>query len=292
MKKQSVILALLFVLISTFTYAASINFMKGDLEQIKALAQQENKPFFVSFTARWCTPCRQMEKTTYSDPDLAYYVSQYYLAGKVDVDDFDGYNYKIQYNIRLLPTLMIFSPEGKPIAKYEQSMSASTMKQILAKYNVPYKNNRVQVRPPQPVASVPQPSTYYRPTTTISRPSINTKPTTRPTRYYQPQANSRPSRPVATGEGLYRLSISEQVSSGYGIQLGMFEDYDNLLAEAERLDQLLRKDILVHVDRMNGKKVYKVLVGDFKSKERAILYRNNLMKKGLNGFIRDLSLMK
>lgn len=282
MKRQSIFLTLTFALISSFTYAASINFIKGDLEKVKAIALQENKPFFVSFTASWCTPCRQMEKSTYTDPHLAYYVSKYYLAAKIDVDDFDGYNYKVQYDVRLMPTMLIFTPQGEVIARYEQSMSASTMKQILAKYNEPYKKARVNARPHQPVATTASPASYYQSSNSISRPAL------KPRR----QQNTYSSRPVATGEGLYRLSVSKQASSGYSVQLGMFEDYDNLLAEVNRIDHLLKKQVLVHIDKMNGKKVYKVLVGDFKTKDRAIVYRNNLNKKGLNGFIRDLSLMK
>jgi rare lipoprotein A len=170
-------------------------------------------------------------------------------------------------------------------------MSASTMKQILAQYNEPYKKANINIAPPRPVAAT-IPAPYYQSSASISRPALKRKPQSQPTSYNYSQVATRPYRPVATGEGLYRLSVSEQVSSGYSVQLGMFEDYDNLLAEVKRLDDLLRKEILVHVDRMNGKKVYKVLVGDFNTKDRAISYRNNLTKKGLNGFIRDLSLMK
>lgn len=293
MKKSTLLFCLFFVCFIASSHAASINFMKGDLEQLKIVAAQENKPFFVSFTASWCLPCRQMEKTTYTDPHLAYYVSKYYLAAKVDVDDFDGYNYKVQYNIQRMPTLMIFNPQGEVIARFEQSMSASTMKSILDKYNKPYKKQTVQVKPPQPVivttTTTTRPSSY---TTTITRPALkpSKQKTSNTSNYFSPTRTN--ARPVATGQGLYKLSILNHRSNGYSVQLGMFEDYDNLLAEASRLDKMLKKQVLVHVDWLKGKKVYKVMVGEFKTKERAIVYRNQLKQKGLTGFIRNLSLMK
>jgi len=112
-----------------------VKFINGDLELIKEKAKIQNRPFFVDFTASWCMPCRWMDETTFNDQKLADYIDQEYLAAKVDIDDFDGYNYKMQYNIELLPSILIFSPEGKVLARYNETMAPSTMLSILKKYD-------------------------------------------------------------------------------------------------------------------------------------------------------------
>ena len=287
MIKQSLLIILLFF--TTYTVkAAEINFIKNNLEKVKSLAAVEGKPYFVKFTAAWCMPCRQMEQNTYTDPKLAYYVKQNYLAATVDVDDFDGYNYKEQYNIGTLPSILIFNSKGKLLARYQEVMTAQQMLGVLAKYNVPRNRTKLNVAPSQAsFTSTPQP--YSKLQNKISRPALKPNRTVAtPNNSQGNKIKQQNYRPVPQGEGLYRLSISEQASKGYSVQVGLFEDYDNLLREAKRLDQLLKKPILVHVDKMNGKKVYKILVGEFKAKDAAILYRNRLEKQGIQGFIRDL----
>ena len=45
-----------------------IEFFQGSFTSAKLKASEEGKLFFLDFTASWCTPCKWMEETTFTDP--------------------------------------------------------------------------------------------------------------------------------------------------------------------------------------------------------------------------------
>lgn len=122
-----------------------IEFFQGSFTSAKLKASQEGRLFFLDFTASWCTPCRWMEETTFTDPTLAAYVKDNYVALQVDIDDFDGFALKQEYNIQILPSLLIFNSRGELLGQYEESLSPSSMLAILKQYDQP--QNRTASRP-------------------------------------------------------------------------------------------------------------------------------------------------
>ncbi len=263
-----------------FTKAESaIDFRKGSLEKIKETAGQEGKLYFVNFTASWCSPCKFMDDYTYTDPGLSYYVRQNYLATKVDIDAFDGVGYKQQYNIRSLPSILIFNSKGRLVGRYEESMSASKMISVLKQYDNP--SNRIKTKP-----------TYSRPplapkkkTTTRATPTkkVNTSPSGR-TSPAKPKA-----KPIPQGKGLYRFEVTKQASSGYSVQIGVYGDYENVLRETAKFKNLFSEPIIVHIDKIRGKTVYRVMVGEFGAESQASRFTGTVKSKGLEGFVKDLS---
>ena len=137
--------------------AEGIEFFQGSFTSAKMKAAEEGKLFFLDFTASWCTPCQWMAETTFTDPALAAYVKENYVALQVDIDDFDGFALKQEYHIEILPSLLIFSSKGELLGQYGESLSPSNMIAILEKYNTPA--NRV-------VASKPKRADFATMTTT------------------------------------------------------------------------------------------------------------------------------
>ena len=128
---------------TTTSLSRQVNFIPGKLSDIQKRAAKEGKPYLIHFTAEWCMPCQWMEKNTYTDPALANYVNLNYLPYKVDIDDIDGYNYKEQFSILLLPSVLIFNSSGELLDKFEESLSGSKMLLILKAYNTPENRKRV-----------------------------------------------------------------------------------------------------------------------------------------------------
>ncbi len=106
---------------------AGVNFYTGSLKKVQEKAAKEGKLYFIDFVAAWCMPCRQMDETTFKDPALAAYLEGSYIASKIDVDDFDGLIYKNQYNIKVLPTILVFNASGKLLGRYEEALTAPKM---------------------------------------------------------------------------------------------------------------------------------------------------------------------
>jgi thioredoxin 1 len=94
---------------------------------VKEKAKSQQREYIVLFTADWCLPCKWMESTTLKDERVTTLLNENYLLAKVDIDDFDGFAWKEYYNVGSLPTLLVFSPEGKLLARREESLSASQM---------------------------------------------------------------------------------------------------------------------------------------------------------------------
>ena len=89
-----------------------INFIKNDLENAENLAFRSEKPILMKFSARWCLPCRVMEETVWTNPDLIQLVKKNFVAVSVDVQSFDGFALKDRYSVQALPTILVTDAAG------------------------------------------------------------------------------------------------------------------------------------------------------------------------------------
>lgn len=68
-----------------------------------------DRPVLVDFWAEWCPPCKAMEPAI---DELAETVADSVKIVKLDVDSNPGIT--VQYNVRSMPTLMVFR-NGQPV---------------------------------------------------------------------------------------------------------------------------------------------------------------------------------
>lgn len=81
-------------------------------DSFESVVLQANLPTLVDFWAPWCAPCKRIA------PLLDSVVEEY--AGKVNlvkIDVSDNQNIPAKYNVRGIPTLMIFQ-DGKAVATH------------------------------------------------------------------------------------------------------------------------------------------------------------------------------
>lgn len=301
MKKPIIILTIICLTGLSFWLEAStkVDFFQGSVSSAREKAASEGKLYFIDFYASWCMPCRWMDETTFSDQRVAEYVAANYIPVKVDIDDFDGYALKQQYQIKMLPTILVFNAQGDLIGRYEESLPPSKLLDILQKFDIP-KNRISNSRPAlMPVAAQnsgpkPSPITTDEQPRPIARPGLGrTKPTPIPVVTQSAMASEKISQlPIASGDGLFRFSVVRQASSGFSVQIGAFGEYGNVLREVARLEQLYDQPILVHIANLDQKTVYKILVGTFSTRDEAIGYQQFLKGKKVIGIIKDLSTMK
>ena len=93
---------------------------------------------------------------------------------------------------------------------------------------------------------------------------------------------------VSKGEGLFKFSVERQTAKGYGVQIGVFAQYGNVLVAAERLQREFNQPIVVNINELNGKTVYKVIIGPYFSRSGANTILNKVKAKGSSGFVVNL----
>jgi thiol:disulfide interchange protein DsbD len=78
-----------------------------------ASAPDGRKPLLIDFAAEWCIPCREMDHTTYVDPDIVREADRFHMV-KADVTPENEMTTELQqkYDVRGVPTVILFSSAG------------------------------------------------------------------------------------------------------------------------------------------------------------------------------------
>jgi len=77
-------------------------------------AQVEAKPVLIDFYADWCIPCKELDKLTFSDPEVIE-LSRKFIMLKADLTKSSGpltSRLKKTYGVKGVPTLVLLSPDG------------------------------------------------------------------------------------------------------------------------------------------------------------------------------------
>jgi cell division protein FtsN len=83
--------------------------------------------------------------------------------------------------------------------------------------------------------------------------------------------------------------VQRQPAQGWGVQVGAFYEYGNVLIQAEKLQRQFGQPIIVNINELDGRTVYKVIVGDFDNANDAKRLLQRMQDAGLDGFARNLS---
>lgn len=93
---------------------------------------------------------------------------------------------------------------------------------------------------------------------------------------------------ILSGRGIFQFNVKRQEAKGYGIQVGAFAEYGNVLIQAEKLQSKFDAPIVVSINELNGKTVYKIVVGAFAKKSDAQDLQKKMLDSGVRGFLRNL----
>jgi thiol-disulfide isomerase/thioredoxin len=276
----------------------------------------------VDFWASWCSPCKWMDEQTFNRPEVANYLNQKYVSVRVNIDDFDGIQYRSQYNVRYLPTILILDGNGKVIKKYEESMSPSTLLKVLKeeeskRVGSPTKKIKSSTKytsypKEKEVKVAPRPRSRYTPSTTGSSKNIanNTRKYNQPKKkatnnnraIYKASAPRKKANPTTTSNyspsnndaisdvGLYRLNVKKAPRNGFSVQVGAYYDYKNVLVEVAKFQKAFAEEVLVHISEFKGSPCYKVMLGHYADYNEASKDKKILKEAGVkDAFVKDLS---
>lgn len=280
--------------------ANKVNFYSGSFPAARENAKKLNRPMFLYFTASWCMPCRLMDETTWQDPNLAKYIEDNYIGLKIDTDVFENYHYKEKFKIQAYPTIIFLNPDGEFIARQEGSVTGSELLRMmeshdnftsLAPSDIP-DGEPVVASPTYNTSNVPQPVPTFE-VNNVEYIEVATKPNTPTGTDHMSGYQKKTDKLIATGSGLFRFSVEREPSEGFSVQVGVYADYDNVLREVSSYQEKFKEPILVHIDQLKDKTVYRVLIGDFNKKDRAIRYKSKILENGIpDAIVKDLSLLK
>ena len=93
---------------------------------------------------------------------------------------------------------------------------------------------------------------------------------------------------ISSGRGIFKFSVERQAANGWGVQIGAFYEYGNVLIQAEKLQRQFGYPVIVSINELKGQTVYKVVVGAFATRDESVKLFQRMKDAGINGFPRNL----
>lgn len=87
-------------------------------DEMMSEARQQNKPVIIDFYADWCLPCKELDKFTFSQPEVIELSKNFYML-KVDLttaSDPLGRELRQRFQVRGVPTIVFISPQGTELS--------------------------------------------------------------------------------------------------------------------------------------------------------------------------------
>ncbi len=83
----------------------------------------------------------------------------------------------------------------------------------------------------------------------------------------------------------YGFQIERLIPAGFGVQIGTYQELVNLMRLADNLKNSYQKKVTVQVKVVNGIKYYGLILGQFPTRAKAEMFREELRKKFPDAFI-------
>lgn len=273
MKKLSLLRGLLLALtlLTASQKLHAAQFARLSLAEAKARAAQLQRPLLIHFAANWCLPCQWMDKNTFVDPEVLTYLSNQYLAVKIDVDEVQGYADKEACGVKYLPSLLIFNASGIVVARYEETLDAAQMLEVLRKYDTPA--NRIAPRTTYAVPMV-KINTPGKAVAQIEQSEIAT---------ISADVEDDPAHLDAQRLPIGRPALPS--SRKMGIQVGVYGSYENVIRQVQYFEKKFYKPVQISAQTNNGQTYYHLIAGPFETPSQMQTYLNALQRDGLKGLI-------
>ena len=217
-----------------------VNFSNESISSARKKAGEEGKLLFVGFHAKWCTPCTWMDQTTFKDSNVTNMLNSDFVALKVDIDDVQGFELKSIYEVKYLPTMLIFNSQGQLVERIEETMTPRLLMNVLNKHNAP--ENKIVIKH-----------------------DLNTSPSLSNVSL-QLENNKDFNQSAEEYEKYYQQPQTEAV---YRVQVGVFTKYKGANNLIKTLRENFLEPITVTTEYKDNVSYFKVCIGQFSKIEDA-----------------------
>ena len=85
----------------------------------------------------------------------------------------------------------------------------------------------------------------------------------------------------------YKMAVDRTNPSGFGVQIGSFQELANLVRLSQNLKASYKKEVMLQVKVVKSTKVYAIILGQFPNRSKATSFKNKLAKRYPDAFIVD-----
>ena len=103
---------------------------QANLRDAHQVAVKAKKPMLLVFGAEWCGPCKKLQKSTLTNPQLAKYINSTFVSVHLDLDT-DKRVAKI-LEVEKIPCTIVLSPEADLLGRHVGFLEPTPMYQMLA----------------------------------------------------------------------------------------------------------------------------------------------------------------
>jgi cell division septation protein DedD len=293
---------------------SNIEFLYADLHEVQTIAHNEGKPYLLFFAANWCMPWQWMADHTLTNPALVDYTNTHYIATKIDIDQSKGKKIQADFGVKAIPTILVFSADGRLIAKVETALEAPELLELLQLHNIPA--NRLSAASPvagnllptpQPNVAIARPALVPQSDMPVANTDSNDQYSIFDNQYSSDNAANQPinnstsqqfnhpitpssSNPVIPTQNPKPKTQNSPLSTRevFSIQIGAFSVYDNAVATAQDLKFEIGTNIQVISEERSTGTIFKLFVGHFASEAEANAFKTKLKRQAISGFVKKI----